>query len=92
MKTLLDTQVLCKRSVLVRPCGSEAKQGEMGTVLCPKDRARSFTFVQTKNGQEWSTIEKCDDFVDNKWCRGAVVEHADSQHRGCQFVSSMCQF
>ena len=25
-----------------------------------------------------------------KWCRGAVVKHADSQHRGCQFDPSMC--
>ena len=26
------------------------------------------------------------------WCRGVVVKHADSQHRGCQFDSSMCHF
>ena len=27
-----------------------------------------------------------------EWCRGIVVKHADSQHRGCQFDSSMCHF
>ena len=26
------------------------------------------------------------------WCRGVVVTHADSQHRGCQFDSPMCHF
>ena len=26
------------------------------------------------------------------WCRGVAVKHADSQHRGCQFDSSMCHF
>ena len=91
MKTLLDTQVLCKRSVLVRPCGSEAKQAEMGTVLCTKDRARSFTDVQTKNGQESSTIEKYDDFVDNKWCRGAVVQWLSMRTHNTGAVSSIPQ-
>ena len=27
-----------------------------------------------------------------KWCRGVLVKHADSQHRGYQFDSSMCHF
>ena len=26
------------------------------------------------------------------WCRGVVVKHADSQHRGRRFDSSMCHF
>ena len=31
-------------------------------------------------------------FEYHKWCRGLVVKHADSQHRGCHFDSSMCHF
>ena len=28
----------------------------------------------------------------SQWCHGVVVKHADSQHRGRQFDSSMCHF
>ena len=27
-----------------------------------------------------------------QWCRGVVVKHVDSQHRGCQFDSFVCHF
>ena len=28
--------------------------------------------------------------IKQEWCRGIVIKHADSKHRGCQFDSSMC--
>ena len=30
--------------------------------------------------------------INVQWCRGVVVKHADSQHKGCHFNSSMCHF
>ena len=44
-----------------------------------------------KNGDLWDKV--CGLGSETwQWCHGAMVKHADSQHRGCQFHSSMCHF
>ena len=53
--------------------------------------------IETKNtdgksSTAYSILIAVEALVPSELSRGVVVKHADSQHRGCQFESSMCHF
>ena len=74
--------------------------GSVCTAVSNADRTLRSNGMFGKFGEDFNEIElaricstQCICLVTtHRWCRGAVVKHADSQHRVCQFDSSMRHF